>query len=90
MKTNIIITGQISGNHTLVNAISTYESEKHNIGFNNYRLSFPTKAAAKKALWEAFKYLRADKQDAYALMLSYSKHGSMRYDASRAEIRSND
>lgn len=86
MKTKIAITGQISGNSTLAGAIQTYDSEMKRGMFNSYIITFKTKAAAKKALWEAFKHLRADKEDAAASMLSYSKHGYLSYDASRAFI----
>lgn len=86
MKTTITITGQISGNITLRGAIATFDSEIKKTMFNGYEITFNTKKEAKKALWEAFKYLRADKQDAQASMLAYSKSGSLRYDASRASI----
>jgi hypothetical protein len=86
MKTSITITGQINGNSRLVNAISTYESETNSIEFNNYQIIFPTKKSAKKALWEAFKYLRSEEPEFAKGGISYSKYGSLRYDASRAEI----
>lgn len=86
MTTKIIISGQIGGNFTLAGAIRTYESETIEGMFNSKIIIFPTKKAAKKALWEAFKYLRADKEDAKASRLQYSKFGTLRYDASVAEI----
>jgi hypothetical protein len=86
MKTTIAITGQINGNFALKNAIETYNSETKKGMFNSFNITFPSKKEAKKALWEAFKYLRSDKQDAEASMLSYSKYGSLSYDASKAVI----
>lgn len=86
MTTTIFITGQIGGNHTLASAIGTYESSTKTGMFYSKIITFPTKKAAKKALWEAFKYLRQDKEDAQASRLAYSKFGSLRYDASVAQI----
>lgn len=86
MKTVIEITGQINGNSKLAGAIQTHDSETKRTMFNGYAIVFKTKASAKKALWEAYKYLRIDKEDAEASRLSYSKFGSLRYDASQASI----
>ena len=87
MTTSIIISGQISGNHTLASAIATYESEVRDGMFYSKIVTFPTKKAAKKALWEAFKHLRQDKEDAQASRLRYSKSGELYYDASVAKIQ---
>jgi len=87
MKTTIEITGQISGNFTLRNAISrTGWPEIHKGMFNAFRLTFETRKEARKALWEAYKSLREDKQDARASMLKYTPKYSLSYDASRAVI----
>ena len=87
MTTSIFITGQISGNFKLLNAIYTYESEKRGIGFNNYQLIFKTKKEAKKALWDGFNYLKRNEPD-FVRHDDYSaKHGTISYDASRAEIK---
>jgi len=88
MKTTITIRGQINGNFRLLNAIKTYECIKKDIGFNNYALIFPTKKAAKKAMWEGFKYLKRNEPE-YVRMENYSRFGSINYDASRAEIKEN-
>lgn len=85
MKTSIIVNGQISGNSTLRNAIITAECEEKKKMFNSIELIFPTKKAAAKAMWEAYKSLRQDKQDAQASRLKYSK-GFISYDASTAKI----
>lgn len=88
MTTTITINGQINGNFRLLRAISTFDSKTEEAGFNNYRIIFTTKAAAKKALWEAFKYLRSE-APCYG-RLSYSKHGVLSYDASVAKIKDNN
>lgn len=85
MKTSIYISGQISGNSTLRNAIITADCEEKKKMFNAIELTFPTKKAAEKAMWEAYKSLRQDKQDAQASQLRYSK-GYISYDASTAKI----
>lgn len=85
MTTTINISGQISGNHTLANAISTHDSEIKKTMFNGYSITFKTKAAAKKALWAAYKYLVSNEPE-FRNGISYSKHGTLSYDASRAVI----
>lgn len=85
MKTSIFISGQINGNSTLRNAIITAECEEKKGMFNSITLVFPTKKAAEKAMWEAYKSLRQDKQDAQASMLRYSR-GYISYDASTAKV----
>ena len=89
MKTEILIHGQINGNNRLLRAISTYDSIKKDIGFNNYSLEFPTKKQAKKALWEGWKYLKQGEPE-YVRKDDYSKHGILRYDASVAKIKDKD
>jgi hypothetical protein len=91
MKTTIFISGQISGNHTLRNSLLTFNAEEERAMFNGFRIIFQTKKEAKKAMWEAFKELRAAEIDKYGYNASmggvrYSKFGSLYYDASKAEI----
>lgn len=86
MKTEIFISGQINGNSTLRNAIITSECEMKREMFNAVTLIFPSKKAAYSALWSAYKYLRQDKEDARASLLSYSPKSSLQYDASIAKI----
>lgn len=86
MKTVITITGQISGNRTLLNAIPSDGNSTKHLPFYGYAITFKTKKEAKKALWEAYKLLRQDKEDAEKSMLSYSKFGWLNYDASKAKI----
>ncbi len=88
MTTTVKITGQLNGNRTLRNAIQ-YD-ELRDAGFGNYRLIFKTKKAAKKALWEAFKYLRStiDEPNVGCIGdLRYSKFGTLAWDASTATIQ---
>lgn len=87
MQTIINITGQISGNITLHNTICNAYSQTHRGMFNSYTLTFPTRKMAYAALWQAYKVLRSDKQDAAASMLHYSKKSALRYDASIAKVR---
>ena len=87
MRTTITVTGQINGNFTLRNAIArTGWPEIKDGMFNSFHLTFETKKEAEKALWEAYKILRQDKQDAQASRLSYSKKSALYYDASKAVI----
>lgn len=88
MKTSIVISGQINGNHRLRNAILTHEAEERKTMFNGYEITFPTKKAAKSALWSAFKYMKADEPGITNRLggLRYNKFGSLYYDASKAEI----
>lgn len=87
MTQTVTITGQISGNRRLLDAISTIDSKYESISFNGFQVTYPTKAAAKKALWYAYKYLVSQEPD-FKSMIKYSKYGSLSYDASRAEINS--
>ncbi len=89
MTTIITINGQISGNNRLLRAITTIDSKSESTGFNNYRVIFPTKAAAKKALWEGYLSLKENEPD-FVRRDDYSaKHGSLSYDASSAKIQDN-
>ena len=86
MKTSIIITGQIGGNHILRNVIissNLEESERSGMFFSKI-ISFPTKKDAKKALWEAYKLLRADIET--KTTTRYRKGDALFYDASKAEL----
>lgn len=88
MRTEIHITGQINGNHTLRNALSGASEIKEGM-FNSQIVVFATKAAAKKALWDAFKYLRQEEPDMVGRIggTRYSKFGALYYDASQAVIQ---
>jgi len=81
MKATIEITGQISGNFLLRNRVSTWESTIESCMFNTFRIHFPTKKSAIKALSDARKKFILD-GDSY----SYTRGYSLSYDASRATI----
>lgn len=86
MQTTILITGQLAGNSTLASAIYTYECEQSRTMFGGYNITFPTKAKAKKALWQAYKYLRSNEPEFAKSGISYKRHGYLKYDASIAKI----
>ena len=86
MKTTISITGQVSGNHTLKSALSTVDSVETS-HFQDYRIEYPTKKQAVKALSDAFQQLKAEELDYYKEGgISYMRGYSLSYDASRAVI----
>jgi hypothetical protein len=82
----IHVTGQISGNFTLARAIDCFNVKKGN--YNSFLMFFDSIKEAKKALKDAFYYLKSEELDFY-------KNGGIRkdknnnwlhYDASKAEI----
>jgi hypothetical protein len=79
MKTTILIKGQLNGNFKLRNSIECDNVEK--LPFNNYSLKFNTKKEAKKALREAYKYMKANDYDVELI-----RGESLMYDASSACI----
>lgn len=79
MKTTIIIKGQINGNLNLKNSIEC--DEVKSLPFNNYSLKFNTKKEAKKALREAYKYMKSNDYD-----VELMRGESLLYDASLAFI----
>lgn len=83
MKTQIKITGQPNGNYTLKGAISG-ATEIKRLMFGGFLLLFETKKEARKALWEAYRYLKSKEPD-YS-NIHYSKYGTLNYDASNAAI----
>ena len=85
MKTQIRITGQVGGNHTLLFAIQTSECEVEK-DYQNYTITFNTKKEAVKALSTAYQDLNQDKEDAAASFMSYRRGHSLTYDASQAYI----
>jgi hypothetical protein len=87
MKTQIHITGQISGNFTLVRLMQNYESKRQGM-FNSFILEYRTKTEARNDLKNAYKQLKRDEPDTCNLDI-YRYKGkpiSVTYDASRAEI----
>lgn len=87
MKTSITISGQISGNQTLRNAIYSLNCETKKLQFNNYEIIFPTKKEAVKALSDAFQTLKSEELEYYKDGgISYSRGSYLQYDASTATI----
>lgn len=87
MKTTINVMGQISGNFKLASALQTWESEQRSTMFNGFSITYPTRKQAYKALWEAYKKLRADEPEFAKGGMSYSPKQSLTYDASQATIQ---
>ena len=86
MKTEIRVRGQINGNSVLCRAIQTHNCDVRSTNFYGYCLTFPTKKAAKKALWDGYKFLKSQEPDFAKGGIRYSKYGTLSYDASKAEI----
>lgn len=80
----------MNGNFTLRSAIANHECEIKK-SFNDFRLVFPTKKAARKALWEAFKYLRSQYPEEVGGIsgINYAKQSLLTYDSSIARIVEN-
>jgi hypothetical protein len=95
MRTEIWITGQISGNHRLYNRLlavgSRVESYKEGL-FHSKLIVFETKRAAKQALWKAYTSLCAEEpgQRNKTGGINYSAGSSLSYDASQATITNNN
>lgn len=88
MKTEIIISGQINGNHKLRNAIMTAECEERKGMFYSTILTFPTKQSATNALSEGYQYMCREMPEEKGKMsgIRYTRGCSLSYDASRAVI----
>lgn len=89
MRTEIHITGQINGNYTLRNALSGAEEIRNGM-FNSHIAVYTSKAAAKKALSQAYRYLRGeiDPSDIGRIGgLRYSSGNAIYWDASQAVIQ---
>lgn len=85
MKTEIIISGQISGNYRLLNALNDYQAEYSKIPFYGHKLTFPTRKAARKALWDGYRYLLAQEPE-FKHGIGYTAKTALHYDASIAKI----
>lgn len=88
MKTEIIISGQISGNHKLRSAIVTAECQERKGMFYSIILTFPTKKAAKKALSTGYQYMIREMPEEKKGLggINYSRGYSLAWDASIAKI----
>ncbi|MBN2661934.1 MAG: hypothetical protein JXR54_11755 [Tannerellaceae bacterium] len=86
MKAQIVISGQIAGNHRLRSACSTIDSEEYKQMFNGYKLVFPNMETAKKALEDACKWLKEEEPDFYEEGGISLYNNILTYDASRAKL----
>lgn len=88
MKTEIHITGQISGNHRLRNAIISHDCEERKGMFNSYILTFKTKESAINALSRGYQYMCREMPEEKGRIsgIRYTRGHSLAYDASRAVI----
>lgn len=92
MKTEIHISGQVSGNIHLTTAIVAAGNRIESVSmgmFYSKTIQFETKRAAKQALWKAFKSLCADKPSQRNKIggIKYSSGSALYYDASKAVIQ---
>lgn len=89
MKTDIIISGQISGNSKLRNAIITAECEEKRGMFNSCILTFKTKESAINALSRGYQRMCRETPEEKGTMtgIRYTRGLSLSYDASRAVIQ---
>lgn len=88
MKCTIEITGQINGNHRLLNNLGM-RSDEHKKGmFNSYTLFYNRVGDAKKDIRDAFMSMRMDEPDFYKSGgISKSRdNSSIYYDASVAKV----
>ena len=89
MKSTITITGQISGNFTLRNALVGNSTTEEKTMFNGFRLHFDTKKAAINAIREAYNSLCKDEPEMKGRLSGISADKGrtyLRYDASNAKI----
>lgn len=89
MKTEIHITGEPIGNNWLYLNLTTEGCEIRRTPFNGYVVTYPTKKAAKSALWSAYRSL-IKKEPEYRHGIRYSAGYGLTYDASRATIHEAD
>ena len=86
MVCKIVVSGGISGNITLANALHG-ATRKTNGMFYGYILHYANRRDARKAIADAFKSLNSDKQDAHNSMLAKSRDNSfITYDTSNASL----
>ena len=85
MKAQIKISGQISGNFTLLRALNNGNYSKGM--FNSFYIKFNTIGEAKKAIASAYKKLKSEETE--CRITKYKDNSGMNYDASNAEILTN-
>lgn len=85
MKAKIFIKGQISGNFTLLNNISSYHHEEGM--FNSFHCYFDSVKEAKKAIKDGYLSLKNDLDpDNYGVVSKSKDNTSLSYDASTANV----
>jgi hypothetical protein len=87
MKVNIVITGQVSGNFTLLNKLNN-GTQKSGM-FNSFILNFDKKSEAIKAIKAAYKSLCNEEPENKGLISGIRKNEDstiLSYDASKAII----
>lgn len=90
MKTLIIISGQVAGNHRLHQHLHR-DAERVERSYQDFRVTFRTKAQAKHALWQAYKNLRELEPDFHREGgITYLPGRKLIYDASTAYIAPRD
>jgi hypothetical protein len=90
MKAQIVITGQIGGNHTISNRIHGSNKKREGM-FNSIIYEFDTKREAQKSLAYCWKRLKEDNMLTSFFDGCYRDSGGrievINYDASKAEIQ---
>jgi hypothetical protein len=86
MQTDILISGQISGNFRLLRALNNGNYSKGN--FNSFTIHFKTKGEAIKAIKAGYKSLKNEEPE-YSGISKSNCNTFLRYDASNAEIKTN-
>jgi hypothetical protein len=87
MKVAITISGQIGGNNRLYRALDISKSiDITNMPYYGYRITYPSKTFAKRAIQQAFQYLRAQEPEFKGGIQYGYKKESLTYDASQAVI----
>lgn len=84
MKVNIVITGQVSGNFTLLNKLNN-GTQKSGM-FNSFILNFDKKSEAIKAIKAAYKSLCNEEPENKGLIRKNEDSTILSYDASKAII----
>lgn len=86
MKAQIIVSGQISGNYTLLHACSTFDSETSKTMFNGFKIVFNTMKEARQAMRNGYKALKAEEPDFYKDGGIGLYNDCLSYDASTARL----
>lgn len=85
MKTTIKITGQVSGNFTLLGKMRNY-TKKTNGQFNSFTLHYDSISEAKNDIKTAYKSFINEETEFKSMISKSSDSTSLKYDASYAKI----